>query len=91
MNRVDPSSQSEDTTDGGGCGDGGLDSDDETLRFDKEDDLYDGEADEEDAKWVAQQVRGRHHEVGQAFIVDFRKIPLSRRLEMRSQSTAVCR
>lgn len=36
--------------------DGGLDSDDETPRFDKHDDLYDGEADEEDAKWVAQQV-----------------------------------
>lgn len=39
--------------------DGGLDSDDETLRFDQDDDLYDGEADEEDAKWVAQQVCNR--------------------------------
>lgn len=39
--------------------DGGLDSDDETLRFEKDDDLYDGEADEEDAKWVAQQVCDR--------------------------------
>ncbi len=43
--------------DGGGGGDGGLDSDDETLRFDQDDDLYDVAADEEDAKWVAQQVR----------------------------------
>eukprot|EP00903_Cladosiphon_okamuranus_P010898 g10294.t1 len=53
------STQSQETTDGGGCegGGGGFDSDDETLRYNKDDELYDGEADEEDAKWVAQQHR----------------------------------
>lgn len=35
---------------------GGLDSDDETLRFDQDDELFDAEADEQDAKWVRKQV-----------------------------------
>lgn len=35
---------------------GGLDSDDETLRFDKDDDLYAEDLDEEDARWVRKQV-----------------------------------
>ncbi|CAN0357774.1 unnamed protein product [Ectocarpus sp. 12 AP-2014] len=34
---------------------GGLDSDDETLRFDKDDDLYAEDLDEEDARWVRKQ------------------------------------
>lgn len=34
----------------------GLDSDDETLRFDKDDELFDAEADEQDARWVRKQV-----------------------------------
>lgn len=38
---------------------GGLDSDDETLRFDKDDDLYAEDLDEEDARWVRKQVRER--------------------------------
>ena len=33
-----------------------LDSDDETLRFDKDDDLYDSGLDEDDARWVRRQV-----------------------------------
>lgn len=36
---------------------GGLDSDDETLRFDQDDDLYAADLDEADAKWVLKQVR----------------------------------
>ncbi|CAM9839517.1 unnamed protein product [Ectocarpus fasciculatus] len=36
---------------------GGLDSDDETLRFDKDDDLYAEDLDEEDARWVRKQHR----------------------------------
>lgn len=37
----------------------GLDSDDETLRFDKDDDLYSSDLDEADALWVRKQVRAR--------------------------------
>lgn len=36
---------------------GGLDSDDETLRFEQEDDLYAADLDEADAKWVLKQVK----------------------------------
>lgn len=35
----------------------GLDSDDENLRFEEDDDLYASDADEADAKWVRKQVR----------------------------------
>lgn len=35
----------------------GPDSDDETLRFEEDDDLYASDADEADAKWVRKQVR----------------------------------
>lgn len=34
----------------------GMDSDDETLKFDKDDDLYDSGLDEDDARWVVKQV-----------------------------------
>lgn len=34
----------------------GLDSDDETLRFDNDDDLYSSDLDEVDARWVRKQV-----------------------------------
>lgn len=34
----------------------GMDSDDETLKFDKDDDLYDSGLDEDDARWVMKQV-----------------------------------
>lgn len=33
-----------------------LDSDDETLRFDNDDDLYSSDLDEVDARWVRKQV-----------------------------------
>lgn len=34
----------------------GMDSDDETLKFDKDDDLYDSGLDEDDARWAVKQV-----------------------------------
>lgn len=36
-----------------------LDSDDETLRFDNDDDLYSSDLDEVDARWVRKQVTQR--------------------------------
>lgn len=51
----------------------GLDSDDETLRFDQDDDLYGSDLDEVDARWVRKQVTGdptcEYGQVGYARII----------------------
>lgn len=54
---------------------GGLDSDDETLRFDKDDDLYAGDLDEEDARWVRKQVR-EHRSSERLQVLAFDNTPL---------------